>query len=134
MESSAINNSGNHPSTFEELLNIMEDPSGRYKHLQIIFYRNKNSLGLGQTYLVVNSEGFALYRLNDVNYDSGILLMTFTNPKNGNTETISLDVENEHPEHFLICWEDLKQLMYEEALNDLNDEELLELESEEDLN
>ena len=54
--------------SLDELLDDMQDPSGKYKHLQIVLYRNKNSLklGLGQKYLVVNNVGFGVYILNDV--------------------------------------------------------------------
>jgi len=134
MESSELYNAGDYPATIEELLDAMQDPSGRYKHLKIIFYRNKSSLklGLGQQYLVVNQDGFGLYQLNDINYRNGILIMMFTNPRTGNMAEITLDVNNKHPEHFLICWKDIKQLMFEENLLDIIDDELLELEREGD--
>jgi len=134
MESSELYNAGDYPATIEELLDAMQDPSGRYKHLKIIFYRNKSSLklGLGQQYLVVNQDGFGLYQLNDINYSNGILIMMFTNPRTGNMAEITLDVNNKHPEHFLICWKDIKQLMFEENLLDIIDDELLELEGEGD--
>ena len=134
MESSELYNAGDYPATIEELLDAMQDPSGRYKHLQIIFYRNKSSLGLGlgQQYLVVNQYGFGLYQLDDVDYSNGILIMMFTNPRTGNTAEIFLDVNNKHPEHFLICWHDVKQLLLEENLLDINDYEMLELDKDDD--
>ena len=61
--------------SLDELLDDMQNPSGKYKHLQIVLYRNKNSLklGLGQKYLVVNNVGFGVYILNDVDYSNGII-------------------------------------------------------------
>ncbi len=134
METDAINNTSAYPPTIEELLDAMEDPFGRYRYLQLIYYRNKSSLGLGlgQQYLVVNQYGFGLYQLDDVDYSNGILTMMFTNPRTGNMAEITLDVNNKHPEHFLICWKDIKQLMFEENLLDIADDELLELEGEGD--
>jgi len=132
MESSEFYNTGDYPETMEELLDAMEDPSGRYKHLRIILYRNRSSigLGLGQQYLVVNRNGFGLYQLTDINYSNGILVMTFANPKTCNVAKVTLDINNKHPEHFLIGWNDLKQLVYEETISDLINDEILELEKD----
>ena len=132
MESSEFYNTGDYPETMEELLDAMEDPSGRYKHLRIILYRNRSSigLGLGQQYLVVNKNGFGLYQLTDINYSNGILVMTFANPKTCNMAKVTLDINNKHPEHFLIGWNDLKQLVYEETISDIIDDEILELEND----
>lgn len=49
--------------SLDELLDDMQDQSGKYKHLQIVLYHNNNSLklGIGQKYLVVNKNGFGAY-------------------------------------------------------------------------
>lgn len=51
--------------SLDELLDDMQNQSGKYKHLQIVLYRNINSLklGLGQEYLVVNKAGFGNHHL-----------------------------------------------------------------------
>ena len=95
----------NYPATIEDLIVAMQEPSGRYKHLQLMFYRNKSSLGLGfgQKYLVVNRNGFGLYELNSVDYNNGILQMLFTNPATGNTAEVNLDVNVELQSTFLFA-------------------------------
>ncbi|MGD0583761.1 MAG: hypothetical protein ABR974_12560 [Bacteroidales bacterium] len=89
--------------TVQELL---DDKSGRYTNLQIILNRKDNrSLGLGQEYLVVNNIGFGVYQLNDIDYSDGIILMTLTNISNGNIAEITMDINDEHPQYYLICWD-----------------------------
>jgi Cys-tRNA synthase (O-phospho-L-seryl-tRNA:Cys-tRNA synthase) len=87
------------PVTLDELLEAIQDPSGKYHHLQIILKRNNNnrSLELGQKYLVVNSSGFGVYQLLDINYSNGIIQLKL---KNTNTDKIvhtSLNINDKHP-------------------------------------
>lgn len=120
-----------YPATIEDLLAGMQDPSGRYMHLQVIFSRDQSSagLGFGQRYLVVNRNGFGVYQLNGVDYNDGILQMLFTNPDTGKTAEISLDINDEHPAHFLINWNDLTKMVHTEQTHEDADD-LLELDTE----
>ena len=126
MATETHNNSYGCKPTFQELL---DDKSGRYSHLQVILNRKDNrSLGLGQEYLVVNIIGFGVYQLNDIDYSDGIILMTLTNISNSNMAQLRLDVNDEHPEHFLICWDDIKQMVYAGSTCNVIDDDLLEFE------
>jgi hypothetical protein len=124
-------NTCQYPSTLDELLDDMQLHPSKYKHLQFILNRAKHHrLGLGQRYLVVNRFGFGLYELNSVDYKHGIIKMILTNPDTGNTSEINLDVNNEHPETYLINWTDIEDMVYAERNFDCADDELLELEDE----
>jgi len=52
--------SNNYPVTIEDLIDKMQ--SGQYKHLQIFLYRDEphHRIDMGERYLVVNTDGFAL--------------------------------------------------------------------------
>lgn len=67
----------NYPSTTEDLISAMEN--GEYKHLQIFLFRNEPKYGFGfnEKYLVVNHNGFALYKLTDLKYDNGNIIIAF---------------------------------------------------------
>ena len=114
------------------VLELLDDNSGRYDHLKVIMYRNKEStrLGLGQKYLVINTIGFGVYRLDDVDYSNGKIFLTLTNPDTGNSTEINLDINEGHPEHFLICWNDIKNMVYAESACNVIDDGLLELETD----
>lgn len=118
--------------SLDELLDDMQNPSGKYKHLQIVLYRNINSLklGLGQKYLVVNNVGIGVYKLNDVDYCNGSILMFFTNTFTGDKAEISLDINEKHPQVFIICWDDIKQMVYKENESKEKTDELLEFDFE----
>jgi len=118
--------------SLDELLDDMQDPSGKYKHLQIVLYRNLNSLklGLGQKYLVVNNVGFGVYILNNVDYKNSIIQMFFTNSLTGDKAEISLDINEKHPQVFIICWKDIKQMVFNEYVTDVAYDELLEFDFE----
>ena len=119
-----------YPADLSELIEKMQ--AGRYKHLSIFLYRDKSSLdmGFGQRYLLVNNRGFALYDLKSVDYKAGFLQMLFTNPDTGCFAKINLDVNNEHPEHYGLCWSDIKDMVYNEVASDYDGADLLELENE----
>lgn len=119
-----------YPADLSELIEKMQ--AGRYKHLSIFLYRDKSSLdmGFGQRYLLVNNRGFALYDLKSVDYKAGFLQMLFTNPDTGCFAKINLDVNNEHPEHYCLCWSDIKDMVYNEVASDDGAAGLLELEYE----
>jgi hypothetical protein len=123
------NSTQEYPATLQELVDDMQHPSGKYKNLQIILNRNDNRyLGLGQKYLVVSHEGFAVYRLLDIHYAKGIIRLDLENMSNGSISSTPLDVNNKHPELFLLAWEDIRQLVFENTIRRIIDDELLELE------
>jgi hypothetical protein len=117
-----------YPSTLVELLDDMELYPNRYKHLQIILKHDNNGirLGLGQEYLVVNKIGFGIYQLNNVDYSGGVILMTLTNTTNDKRAEITLDINNKHPEHFLICWNDIKEMILKTNEPIVDNDSLLE--------
>jgi hypothetical protein len=119
--------SGHNPTVQE----LPDDKSGSYSHLQVILNRKYNrSLGLGQEYLVINDIGFGVYKLNHIDYSDGIILMTLTNITTSNIAQFSLDVNDEHPEHYLICWDDIKQMVYAGSACNIINDELLEIEAD----
>ena len=86
--------------------------------------------GLGQLYLVVNDIGFAVYRLENVDYENGLICLLFTNPTTGNFAEINLDINNKHPQVFLINWKDIEDMFCLNIASKFNDDGLLELENE----
>ena len=126
-----INQMYDYPNTLYDLIVDMELNPERYKHLQFILNRPEHmGLGLGQLYLVVNENGFGLYRLDDVDYENSIIQLSFTNLMTGNCAEISLDIINKHPQLFLINWLDIEDMVYKGVVYDFTDNELHELESE----
>ena len=93
-------NSCEYPATLDELLDDMQDPSGKYKHLRIILNRNNTnrSLGLGQQYLVVNNNGFWVYHLLDIDYCNGVIQLKLKDIYTEEIVHISVNITDKHPE------------------------------------
>ena len=123
-----INNT--YPADIVALIDDMK--AGRYQNLQIILYRNHPGLGmgmgLGQQYLVVNRDGFGVFRLISVDYKSGIIYLALTNQLTGEPFEINLDVNDEHPEYIFICWEDIKNMVLDDIAYRFTGDDSLELE------
>jgi hypothetical protein len=71
-----------------------------------------------------------VYILNNVDYKNGIIQMSFTNTFTGDKAEINIDINDEHPEVFIICWDDIKEMVYNESANNVTDDELLEFDFE----
>lgn len=69
-------------------------------------------MDFGQMYLVVNNVGFGLYRLDDVDYKDGVIILSFTNPSTGIMASTSVAINNKYPELFLVNWSDIEDLVY----------------------
>jgi hypothetical protein len=104
MEKEPNNSHCKYTLSLDELLDNMQSHPDSYEYLQVILSRKINhSLGLGQEYLVVSSDCFGVYRLNDVKYNDGVIQMVFTNKTNGNWAQICMDINDKHPKYFLVC-------------------------------
>jgi hypothetical protein len=118
-------------ATLDELIINMELYPDKYKHLQFILNRYKNHrMDFGQMYMVVNQVGFGLYRLDNVDYKEGVILLSFTNPATGDKAEFSVDINNKHPQVFLVNWSDIEDMVYSDVTSNYNDKELRELENE----
>ncbi len=119
------------PITLKELVADIQRKPEEYSHLQFILSRHElNEKDLGKMYLVVNTCGFGLYRLDEVDYKNGEILLSFTNPVTGNMAELNVDIKNKHPQVFLVNWKDIEDMMYVGRVDDISDNELLELEVE----
>ena len=120
-----------HPSTIEELVDDMEKHPDKYRHLQFILNRKKHhGLGLGQRYLLINQDGFGVYQLDMVDYNNGFIQMLLIDPDTGIPSEINFNINNTHPETFLINWTDIEDMVYADRNLNCADGELLELDTE----
>ncbi len=112
-------------ANLEDLLSGLK-PNGKYEHLQLILKKNNNRK-FGQEYLVVSPLGFGVYQLLDIDYQEGRIMMTFRNTETDIVVEERLDVHDTKPQLFLVCWDDIKRMVYKTKTSDLsNDEDLLD--------
>jgi hypothetical protein len=124
------NDTYNIPETIEELVDSMEKHPDRYKHLEIFLSREAVSdfPDFGEEYLVVSKDGFALYRLDSVDYQDGRVLLSLTEQSTNQPVKFSVDINNEQPSYLFIRWKDIWNLLLNEILrSNVDDIDLLEL-------
>jgi hypothetical protein len=127
MKKETNNNTCQYPSTFDELVDDMEDHPDRYKHLQIMLYHKiDHHPHLGDKYLVVNENGFNVCQLKDLEYSDGKIFLTLINTNTCNMEKIAVNVNEKHPKLFLINWKDVEDMVYVESICYDTNDELLE--------
>jgi hypothetical protein len=75
-------------------------------------------------------KGFGVYQLNEIDYRDGIIKMFFTNAFIDDKAEINIDIKDKLPQVFIICWDDIKEMVYRENESNEKNEELLEFDFE----
>jgi len=118
------------PTSINELVQDIEKHPDRYQHLKI-FLRHDNSTGIpdfGEQYLAVRHDGFALYRLDSVDYQDGNIILSLTEQSTNQPVKFSVDINNAQPSCLFIRWKDIWNLVLDDILrSNVDDIELLEL-------
>ena len=118
------------PTNLIELVQDMEKHPDRYQHLKV-FLRHENSTGIpdfGEQYLAVSHDGFALYRLDSVDYQDGNIILSLTEQSTNQPVKFSVDINNAQPSCLFIRWKDIWNLVLDDILrSNVDDIELLEL-------
>lgn len=126
------NNIGTHqiPSTLEELVDAMEKHPDLYQHLRIFLSREGNTdmPDFGEQYLAVSHDGFALYRLDSVDYHYGTIILSLTEQSTNQPVKFLVDINNLQPSCLFIRWKDIWDIILDDILkSDVPDMDLLEL-------
>ena len=118
------------PASLDELVQEMEKHPDRFQHLRI-FLRRESNTGIpdfGEQYLAVSHDGFALYRLDSVDYQDGRIFLSLKEATTDIAVTYSMDINEEHPRCLFIRWKDIWDLVLDDCLrSDVPDIDLLEL-------
>ena len=120
----------NYPANLDELVHDMEMHPYQYQHLKI-FLRRESNTGIpdfGEQYLAVSHDGFALYRLDSVDYQDGRIFLSLKEATTDIAVTHTLDINEEHPRCLFIRWRDIWDILLNDILrSDVDDIDLLEL-------
>jgi len=119
-----------HPTSLEELVQDMEKHPDLYQHLKIFLGREYASdmPDFGEQFLGVSHDGFALYRLDSVDYQNGTIILSLTEQSTNQPVKFSVDINNLQPSCLFIRWKDIWNIVLDECLKcDVPDSDLLEL-------
>lgn len=120
----------NYPANLDELVQDMEMHPYQYQHLKIFLRRENNidNTDFGEEYLAVSHNGFAVYRLDSVDYQNGRVLLSLTEQSTNQTVKYSVDINNEQQSCIFLRWKDIKNMVFNECMKtNRNDSDLLEL-------
>lgn len=119
-----------YPTSLDEMVSEMEKHPDLYQHLRI-FLRRESNIGIpdfGEQYLAVSHDGFALYRLDSVDYQDGRVLLSLTEQSTNQPVKFSVDINNEQPSCLFIRWKDIWDLVLDDCLrSNVDDNDLFEL-------
>jgi len=118
------------PTSINELVQEMEKHPDLYQHLRIFLGRESNTgiPDFGEQYLAVSHDGFALYRLDSVDYQDGRIFLSLKEATTDIAVTHTLDINEEHPRCLFIRWRDIWDIVLDDILrSNVDDIDLLEL-------
>lgn len=118
------------PESLDELVHDMEKHPDQYQHLRIFLGRESNTVipDFGEQYLAVSHDGFALYRLDSVDYQNGRIFLSLKEATTDIAVTYSLDINEEHPHCLFVRWRDVWNLLLSEILkSNVDDNDSFEL-------
>ena len=119
-----------YPTSLDELVQEMEKHPDKYQHLKIFLGRESNTgiPDFGEEYLAVSHDGFALCRLDSVDYQDGRVLLSLTEQSTNQPVKFSVDINNLQPSCLFIRWKDIWNIVLDDCLKcDVPDMDLLEL-------
>ncbi|MBN1969730.1 MAG: hypothetical protein JW870_10210 [Candidatus Delongbacteria bacterium] len=117
-------------SSLGELVHDMEKHPEIYQHLRIFLKHDNSTVNydFGEQYLAVSQDGFALYRLDSVDYQDGRVLLSLTEQSTNQPVEFSVDINNEQPSCLFVRWKDIWDIILDDILkSDGNDGDLIEL-------
>lgn len=118
------------PTSINELVQEMEKHPDLYQHLRI-FLGRESSTGIpdfGEQYLAVSHDGFALYRLDSVDYQNGRIFLSLKEATTDKAVTHTLDINDEHPRCLFVRSKDVWNLLLADILrSNVDDIDLIEL-------
>ena len=119
----------NYPANLDELVHDMEIHPYQYQHLKI-FLRRESNTGIpefGEQYLAVSHDGFALYRLDSVDYHYGTIILSLTEQSTNQPVKFLVDINNTQPSCLFIRWQDIWNLVLDDILrSNVDDIDLIE--------
>ena len=119
-----------YPTSLDEMVSEMEKHPDLYQHLRIFLGRESN-IGIpdfGEQYLAVSHDGFALYRLDSIDYQDGRIFLSLKEATTDIAVTHTLDINEEHPRCLFVRWKDIWDLVLDDILRSkVDDIDLLEL-------
>ena len=119
-----------YPTSLDEMVSEMEKHPDLYQHLRIFLGRESNTgiPDFGEQYLAVSHDGFALYRLDSVDYQNGTIILSLTEQSTNQPVKFLVDINNLQPSCLFIRWKDIWNIVLDECLkSDVPDMDLLEL-------
>ena len=119
-----------YPTSLDELVQEMEKHPDMYQHLEIFLRRDgiKDFPVFGEQYLAVSHDGFALYRLDTVDYQDGTIILSLTEQSTNQPVKFSVDINNERPSCLFVRWKDIWDIILDDILkSDVPEIDLLEL-------
>jgi hypothetical protein len=127
MKKEINNNSCECPSTTNEIPFVgIKDQAGRYELIQLtVNPKDVRKLKLSQDYLLVNNNWSGVYQLENILYPDGKIQLRLKS--NTSFNVVSTLLADHRQPFYLLYWNDIKQMVFEDNARRVINDELLEL-------
>ena len=110
-----ITNNSNSEDKVQNLVDLMENSPDKYKHLQVFLHRERpDNSHQDYEFLMVSPKVFGKVRILNVDIEDDFIILEFLDCSTILVGNVKLDIHENNPQTFFICWRDIKQIVLDE--------------------
>lgn len=118
-------------NSMEELVNQMSFSPDDYMNLQIFLHRKRDINSRPNNYfLMVTPKVFGKVEVLDLTIEGNFINIEFLDCAMQEHGNIWINISDEKPSSFFICWQDVRKMVLDETISSYCDKDLLEFDYE----
>lgn len=113
----------------QELIDLFESYPDNYKHLQVFLHRERpDDSHQDYEFLMVTPMVFGKVRILNVSVVENFIILEFKDCSTKLVGNVRIDINDNNPQTFFICWQDIRKMVMEETSTNISNDELLDFE------
>ena len=111
----------------QELCDLIESFPEDYKHLQVFLHRERDTDSRPDNFfLMVSPRVCGKVKLLDLKVEGSFINIEFLDCTMQEQGNIKIDIHDDRPTIFFICWQDVRKMVLDETISSYNNKDLLE--------
>lgn len=111
----------------EILISDMTNAPENFKHLKIFLHRKReNNIKQDLEFIMITPNAFGKVKLLNLNVEGTFVIIDFLDCASEQVGNVKIDVNDNKPQVFFICWQDIKSMVRSDKNIIIDNSELLE--------
>ena len=111
----------------QELIDLFESYADKFKHLQVFLHRERDTDSRPDNFfLMVTPRVFGKIEVRELTVEGNLIDVEFLDCTMEEVGNIKIDIHDDRPTIFFICWQDVKKMVLDETISSYCNNDLLE--------